>query len=183
MPRLFTGLEIPEGISQQLSLLKGGIPGARWIDPSDYHITLRFIGDIDEDTAERIDSLLADVYYPAFSLKLAGVDFFGGHRPHSVFARVVPTHELNGLQQMHERICQLAGLKPDPRRFTPHVTLARCKGAPLAAVRDYVSRHGLFSAGPFEVKRFVLYSARPSRGGGPYHVERAYDLFTPEEAA
>ena len=183
MPRLFTGLEIPDDIARQLSMLKGGIPGARWIEPSDYHITLRFIGDIDEEMAERIDSLLADVYYPAFSLKLAGVDFFGGARPHSVHARVVPTHELNGLQQMHERICQLAGLKPENRRFIPHVTLARCKGAPLAAVRDFVARHGLFAAGPFDVKRFVLYSARPSRGGGPYIVERAYDLIAPEEAA
>ena len=61
----------------------------------------------------------------------------------------------------------------------PHVTLARCRGAPLAAVRQYVSDHGLFSAGPFEVRRFALFSARPSRGGGPYHVERAYDLIAP----
>ena len=183
MPRLFTGIEIPEDVAQQLALLKGGIPGARWIEPSDYHITLRFIGDIDEETAERIDALLADIHYPAFSLKLAGVDFFGGHRPHSVHAKVIPTHELIGLQHLHERACQLAGLKPENRRFIPHVTLARCKGAPLRAVRDYVSRHGLFSAGPFEVRRFALFSARPSRGGGPYIVERAYDLAAGEEAA
>ncbi len=181
MPRLFTGLEIPERIARELQMLKGGIPGARWIEPEDYHITLRFIGDIDEATAAEIDSLLADVWHPPFSLKLAGVDFFGGARPHSVHAKVVPTHELNALQQMHERICQLAGLRPETRRFMPHVTLARCRGAPLAAVRQFVSDHGLFSAGPFEVKRFVLYSARPSRGGGPYVVERAYDLVAPSD--
>jgi len=43
-------------------------------------------------------------------------------------------------------------------------------------VRDFVASHGLFAAGPFEVRRFVLYSARPSRGGGPYVVERAWPL-------
>ena len=47
MPRLFTGLEIPAEIGQTLSNLRGGLPGARWIDPENYHVTLRFIGDID----------------------------------------------------------------------------------------------------------------------------------------
>ncbi len=176
MPRLFTGIEIPPDIATQLQLLQGGIPGARWIDPADYHITLRFIGDIDDATALHIDELLSRIHLPAFSLKLAGVDFFGGARPHSVHAKVVPNEALNTLQQAHERACQQAGLKPETRRFTPHVTLARCRGAPLASVRDYASAHGLFAAGPFSVSRFVLYSARPSRGGGPYVVERTYDL-------
>jgi 2'-5' RNA ligase len=176
MPRLFTGLEVPEDITRQLELLRGGIPNARWIAPEDYHITLRFIGDIDEATARHIAELLLEVRLPAFQLKLAGIDWFGGPRPHSVHARVIPTKELNALQQAHERICQRAGLKPENRRFIPHVTIARCRGAPLAAVREYASAHGLFSAGPFDVNRFVLYSARPSRGGGPYVVEQAYPL-------
>ncbi len=55
MPRLFTGLAIPPEISEQLSFLRGGLPGARWVDPVDYHLTLRFIGDID-------DALANDVY-------------------------------------------------------------------------------------------------------------------------
>ena len=183
MPRLFTGIEIPPGIATQLQMLQGGIPGARWIDPADYHITLRFIGDIDDATAADIDELLARIRLPAFSLRLAGLDFFGGARPHSVHAKVEPAPELLTLQQAHERTCQQAGLKPETRRFTPHVTLARCRGAPLAAVRDYVSAHGLFAAGPFEVNRFVLYSARPSRGGGPYLVEHAYDLLPTDDAS
>ena len=53
MPRLFTGLEIPEEVAQSLSLLRGGLPGARWIDPENYHITLRFIGDIDDRAGAR----------------------------------------------------------------------------------------------------------------------------------
>ena len=181
MPRLFTGLEVPQDITRQLELLRGGIPNARWIDPQDYHITLRFIGDIDEATARHIAELLCEVHLPAFTLKLAGIDWFGGARPHSVHARVLPSKELNALQQAHERVCQMAGLKPENRRFIPHVTLARCKGAPLAAVRAYASAHGLFSAGPFAVNRFVLYSARPSRGGGPYVVEQAYPLMPARE--
>ena len=47
MPRLFTALEIPRNAAMSLSLLRGGLPGARWIDVENYHITLRFIGDVD----------------------------------------------------------------------------------------------------------------------------------------
>ena len=54
MPRLFTGLEIPREVGTTLSLFRGGLPGARWIDPENYHITLRFIGDIDDRLANDI---------------------------------------------------------------------------------------------------------------------------------
>ena len=53
MPRLFTALEIPAALGESLSLLRGGLPGARWIDPENYHLTLRFIGDVDDEIAQR----------------------------------------------------------------------------------------------------------------------------------
>src|SRR5258708_8137020 len=59
MPRLFTGLEIPAEIGQTLSNLRGGLPGPRWIDPENYHVTLRFIGDIDCVADNDIASLLS----------------------------------------------------------------------------------------------------------------------------
>ncbi len=176
MPRLFVGLEIPENIGRELEMLRGGVRGARWIAPVDYHITLRFIGDIDEAQAQAVEEALGRVRAPAFSLRLAGVDWFGGRKPHSLHARVAASEELNHLQGLVERACQTAGLKAEGRRFMPHVTVARCRGADLREVRDFVARNGLFAAGPFEVRRFVLYSARPSRGGGPYVVERAWPL-------
>ena len=65
MPRLFTGLEIPAEIGQTLSNLRGGLPGARWIDPENYHVTLRFIGDIDGIYANEIASMLFREYASA----------------------------------------------------------------------------------------------------------------------
>ena len=47
MPRLFTGIEVPAEIRLALSAHRGGLPGARWVDPDQYHMTLRFIGDVD----------------------------------------------------------------------------------------------------------------------------------------
>ena len=90
MPRLFTALEIPAPIAFQLSLLRGGLPGARWVDPENYHITLRFIGDIDQRTADEVGRALIRVDRPGFELALSGLDAFGGRKPHSIVACAKP---------------------------------------------------------------------------------------------
>jgi 2'-5' RNA ligase len=179
MPRLFTALEIPQSAAMSLSLLRGGLPGARWIDRENYHITLRFIGDIDHRTADEVVTALDRVNRTQFDLTLSGTGFFGSKKPHSLWAGVLPSPELMALQAEVERICQRLGLPPDPRKFTPHVTLARLKNARVDDVVHYLTGRGNFLAGPFTVPRFVLVSSRDSVGGGPYLVEEAYPLRLP----
>jgi len=70
MPRLFTGLEIPSDIATELALMRGGIFGARWIDVENYHLTLRFIGDIDDTTARDIHATLEQIRRPRFTVTL-----------------------------------------------------------------------------------------------------------------
>jgi 2'-5' RNA ligase len=176
MPRLFTALEIPRDAALSLSLLRGGLPGARWIDVENYHITLRFIGDVEGHTADEIANALDRVRRPAFDLTLSGVGQFGGKKPHSVWAGAVATPELVALQAEIERICQRLGLPADPRKFTPHVTLARLKNASPETVAHYLSARGNFAAQTFRVGRFVLMSSKDSVGGGPYIVEEAWPL-------
>lgn len=177
MTRLFTALEIPPSVRMALSLLKGGLPGARWIDPDFYHVTLRFIGDIDGRTAEEIAGALDRVYRPPFRLRLSGLDCFASGRvPHSLIVRVEPSPELVELQAEHERIIQRLGLPAEPRRFVPHLTLARLKGAASGDVARWLAEHGAFRGPQFDVDRFVLFSSRSSVGGGPYLVEEAYPL-------
>lgn len=177
MTRLFTALEIPSDVALRLSLLKGGLPGARWIDLANYHVTLRFIGDIDGRTAEEIAGALDRVYRPPFRLSLSGLDCFAsGRAAHALYARVEPTPALVELQAEHERIMQRIGLPAEPRRFVPHVTIARLKGTPTGEVARWLAEHGDFRGLSFEVDRFVLYSSRASVGGGPYLVEEAYPL-------
>ena len=72
MPRLFTAIEIPETMRMRLSLLRAPIGGAKWVQPEDMHITLRFAGDIDGRMADDLASLLADVRIRPFSLSIAG---------------------------------------------------------------------------------------------------------------
>ncbi len=176
MPRLFTALEIPRDAALSLSLLRGGLPGARWIDVENYHITLRFIGDVEGHVADEVANALDRVRRPEFMLNLSGVDAFGSKKPHSIYAGVSPSPELNALQGEIERICQRLHIPADPRKFTPHVTLARLRNPHIADVVHYLSSRGNFSTMPFKVGRFVLMSSRDSVGGGPYVVEEAWPL-------
>jgi 2'-5' RNA ligase len=176
MPRLFTGVELPGDVALDLDIMRGGILGARWIDRESFHITLRFIGDIGEGLAGELAYALEGVSARPFELSLKGVDVFGGNKPHTLYAGVEESADLRRLQTLHERMCQVLGLPAEARKFTPHVTLARLKEPDLSALRGYVASHGLYRSRPFVVDRFVLFSSRPSRGGGPYAVEEAYDL-------
>ncbi|MCV3239030.1 RNA 2',3'-cyclic phosphodiesterase [Mesorhizobium sp. ZC-5] len=176
MPRLFTALEIPRDAAMSLSLLRGGLPGARWIDVENYHLTLRFIGDVEGHVADEVANALDRVRRSSFSLTLSGVGAFGSKKPHAVWAGAVPSPDLNALQAEIERICQRIGIPSDPRKFTPHVTLARLRNSSPADVAHYLSARGNFATLPFKVGRFVLMSSRDSVGGGPYIIEEAWPL-------
>ena len=178
MPRLFTGLEIPPSVSQSLAMMRGGLPGARWIDPENYHITLRFIGDIDGALAREIAGMLGRVHRRPFELRVNGLLSFGGRKPRAVVATVSPVPALMELQAEHERLLQRLGLEPEGRKYTPHVTLARLRDSSSHEVADYLAARGYFPAPSFEVSRFVLFSSRASVGGGPYIAEEAYPLVT-----
>jgi len=176
MPRLFTALEIPRHVGQSLAMMRGGLPGARWIDPDNYHLTLRFIGDIDDALAREIAGLLGRVERAPFELRLDGLSSFGGRKPRAVVASVAPVAPLIELQAELERLLQRLGLEPEGRKYTPHVTLARLRESSSRQVAEYLSARALFGMLPFKVSRFVLFSSRASVGGGPYVVEAAYPL-------
>ena len=176
MPRLFTGLEIPEPLAYELSFLRGGLSGATWIDRDNYHITLRFIGDVDRALACDIADGLDNIRQQAFDVTLEQLDIFGGDKPRAIIARVRPVTPLVELQAAQERLVRRVGIAASTQRFTPHVTLARLKQSSPMAVADYLGGRGLFWARHFEAKRFVLFSSRDSVGGGPYRIEAEYPL-------
>lgn len=176
VPRLFAGIEVPSAAGMKLASLRGGLIGARWIEPGDYHITLRFIGDIDDRTADEIDGMMTQIRPRQLRLRLTSLDCLGGDKPHSLVARVEMTRELAELQADVDRAIRKAGVISDKRRFEPHVTIARVKGMSPFTLANYLAAVGYFEPLAFEADRFVLYSARASVGGGPYLVETTYPL-------
>jgi len=175
MPRLFTGLEIPADIALRLSMYRGGLPGARWIDPENYHVTLRFIGDIDNAMARDVFAVLGEARRrSAVTVTFDALATFGGSRPRALFARAVPSDPLCGLQAEQEKLVRRVGLPPETRKFTPHVTLARLRDVSAGDVAAYIATRGHFPKLSFVATRVVLLSSRDSVGGGPYVVEHAY---------
>ncbi len=176
MPRLFTALEIPDEIGEVLAAYRGGLSGARWIDVENYHVTLRFLGDVDEETAREAAYMLGQVRRSPFDVAIEGLDAFGGDRPRALIARVASSKAIVELQAEHESLLRRAGLSAERRKFTPHVTLARLRDSSSRAVASYLGLRGGPLRLSFRAERFVLYSSRDSVGGGPYVVEAAYPL-------
>ena len=176
MPRLFTGLEIPDDVANTLSLLRGGLVGARWISPENYHITLRFMGDIDDDIAADIYDALQNTGRAPFAITIEGLDVFGGDKPRALVARVEPTPQLMELQAEQERLLRRMGLPAETRKFTPHVTLARLRDTSPFHVANYLGLSARLPPMRFIMDEFVVFSSRASVGGGPYIIEAAYPL-------
>jgi 2'-5' RNA ligase len=183
MIRLFVGLELPESVRERLHGLGGGVPGARWIEPENMHMTLRFIGNVSDDVAADIDEALARVRAPAFDLEIAGLgEFSRGRRPAMIWAGVHPAPALIDLQRRIEAAVVKAGFEPEGRRFTPHVTLARLKNGAAGRVREFIAEHNLLRIDPFPVAQFTLFSSHLGRKGASYRAEADYPLAMAEGA-
>jgi len=182
MPRLFTALEIPRPVADSLARLRGGVPGARWLDVENYHITLRFIGDVDDAFARDVANALSFIRRPELTVAVDQLGSFGGDKPRAIVARVRTEPALMEMQAEQERLLRRLGAPPEARKFIPHVTLARLRGASAGAVAAYLGTRGYFPPLRFAAERFVLYSSRDSVGGGPYIVEAEYPLLAAPQA-
>ncbi|HTK80200.1 MAG TPA: RNA 2',3'-cyclic phosphodiesterase [Rhizomicrobium sp.] len=176
MIRLFVALALPDAVAQSLLAMQSGVPGARWMSREQLHLTLRFIGEVDERDANGIDEALASISASRFALELKGIGEFGGRNPRALWAGVAGDGALIHLQRKIESAMQRLGLPAEERKFTPHVTLARLRATPPARVMDFLHDHALYSSGPFEVNEFILYSSKTTPNGSIYVAEREYPL-------
>ncbi|HTT82281.1 MAG TPA: RNA 2',3'-cyclic phosphodiesterase [Rhizomicrobium sp.] len=176
MMRLFVALALPEQIAESLLFLQGGVPGARWSQREQLHLTLRFIGEVDGRDAAAIDDALAAIRAPRFTLELRGVGEFGGKNPRALWVGVREDAPVLHLQRKIESALQRVGLAAEERKFAPHVTLARLRASPRDRVITFLATHALYASPPFEVNNFILYSSQTTPNGSLYRPERAYAL-------
>ncbi len=173
MPRLFVAIDPPPEIKQTLARLRTGLPQARWVDPRNFHLTVRFIGEVDEGAANIIATALMHVEARRFPLTLGGAGHFGRH---TLWIGVVPCPPLTCLQGKIESALQGAGLSPDARRYFPHIKLARLRARPGQELRAFLNSNALFRAGPFDVEHFTLMESRLARSGATYEHRADYAL-------
>ncbi|MEZ5843606.1 MAG: RNA 2',3'-cyclic phosphodiesterase [Hyphomicrobiaceae bacterium] len=176
MPRLFAAIEIPDEIAAGLERLRQPLPGARWLEPQSYHLTLRFFGDVTAPVAREIGHELALVEHPVMEIRCTEPGVFGGADPRALWVGIDGGEPLAALQRDVERAARRAGLAPEKRPFRPHVTLARLHNSNVDVIARYLGRHGAFRSPPFTATRFVLMSSRAFTGGGPYGVVEEYPL-------
>ncbi len=177
MLRLFAGLAIPEPVRLQMTAMAGGVAGARWVAPENLHLSLRFIGEVDEGAAEDIDAALGQIFAPPVAVTLAGVGCFEKRgRAHTLWAGAVASGPLSHLQARVEAQVQRAGLPPEGRKFIPHVTLARMKRTPVEQIAPYLTDHGGFRAAPFKAEEFLLYRSHLGHAAANYEVLERYPL-------
>jgi len=178
--RLFVAIRPPEPVRDRLVDSMEGLDGARWVDDDNLHLTLRFVGEVERPVANDLAAALARIAAAPFTLSVDGVGHFDkrsrhGSRPRALWARVPGDGPLRELQAKVERACQEAGLAPEQRRFTPHITLARI-GAPASGIGEWLARFGDLKAGPWEVSEFILYESHLGQTGAFYEPVTAFAL-------
>lgn len=178
MSRLFVAIKIPDNIKQEVSLIKGGLYGARWTPQENYHITLRFIGETDDITAEDIHYNLSQIRADAFDLCLKTIGYFGKNKkePRVLWTGANNFDVLDNLYDKVESAVSRANLEPMKQKFHAHCTIAKLKGCSLDDVQKFIVSHNLFKSSPFNVNSISLLSSTLSKDGAKYHEIAEYPL-------
>ncbi len=178
MYRLFVAIDFPDHVRARLAGLAHGLPGARWVPEDQYHLTLRFIGEVDGAVFRDIAAALETVTAPPFSLELKGMGCFPPRRqPRVLWVGVEADETLHLLQRRIEAALVRVGVPPEGRKFAPHVTLARLRTpVPRQRLGHFLAGNNLFAAGPIQVDSFLLYSSFLTPKGAFHQVEAEYRL-------
>jgi len=178
MTRLFVAIDLPEECSQQLEEICHGLPGARWMRDRQFHVTLRFVGEVDGPTEHRLAEALNGVRADPFELQLAGVGCFPSRgAPRVLWAGVSASPELAALYQQVRRVLRRAGLPPEERKFHPHVTLGRLRNVPVQRLHAFLTAHAGLTSELFAVTDVQLFSSALGSSGAQHRVEASYPLF------
>lgn len=183
--RTFIAIELPDAVHAALGELQGRLRAAgvraSWVKPGNIHLTLRFLGEIDEDRAARIIDMLDGEYGSVrpFVLQVRGVGAFpNARRPSVLWVGCEPAEgPLARVQQAAETAARAVGLAPEVKVFRPHLTVGRVKdwraAGPMADALDQAKG---CNAGEFEVAGVALFRSRLMPSGAVYERLREFRL-------
>jgi 2'-5' RNA ligase len=179
MHRLFVALRPPPAIRLALTAATDGVPGARWQDDAQLHVTLRFIGEVDRAQAEDVATALSAIVAPTPEVRIDGAGSFDRRGVvDTLWARVVPAAPLTALHHKVDQALRRAGVAPDQRRYLPHVTLARLgrRAVDPAAIARWLADHAALATPAFTMPHLYLYESRLSHDGAHYDVVARWPL-------
>jgi 2'-5' RNA ligase len=179
--RTFIAIPISEVIKSKLTEtqkeLKTGIKGGiSWVDPSLTHITLKFLGDIDESYVPSLIKGLQNAIHEVqcFDTTCGGLGCFpNAHQPRVIWLGVKKDLRLIELQKLTENVCTLLGFPEEEKKFSPHLTLGRVKGnlmpAELMFLDGRIKSEANSSSLIMPVTKIVLFKSQLARTGPTYH--------------
>jgi 2'-5' RNA ligase len=180
MIRLFVALRPPAPVRDALLDLEDDLEEARWQDEEQLHLTLRFIGEVERGCAEDLAAALERIHAPAPTVRLAEVGAFGGRgRQGQLWAGLHPREPLAALHRKVDQVCVRAGLTPEHRAFTPHITVARLPRRVAVDGPDvtrWLARHATLASEPFTLDRLILYRSHLGPAGASYEPVLAVPL-------
>lgn len=182
MPRLFVALRPPPAVRVRLLALAGAVPGARWQDDDQLHLTLRFVGEVSAATGDDLVATLGQVHAPIPSVTLAGTGRFERRgRTEALWAAVAPHDELAQLHRKVDQACVRAGLPPEGRAYLPHITLARLprSAGQGAAIEHWLADTAGLASEPFALPHILLYESHLGRDGATYEPVMRWPLAPP----
>ncbi len=175
--RLFVAIAPPAALRKRLAGTEGGLRGARWVAADNIHVTLRFIGEVDGVQARDIDAALSGLRAAPFTVSLGEPGAFGpARRLRSLHIAVAPTPALSALRMQVVTRLATADVAPDRRKFSPHITLARLKGADPEAVGQQLSVLAEERWEGFMVEEVVLFESHLGAAGADYARAAVYPL-------
>lgn len=177
MHRLFVAIDLPEEIKLAIGSLHCPLPGAKWVAGEQIHLTLRFVGDVDDKLLKMIVASLSGIVAAPFSLAIQGVGCFPPKRdPKVLWVGVGGSSALLGLQSAIEKAFVRIGLEAEGRPFFPHITIARLKDTPAARAAPFLRQHAGFATHSFPVTQFVLYASTLTPQGAIHRQEALFPL-------
>lgn len=181
--RLFTGFSI-DARPELLVVVKKLKIGAdrrdmefNWIPVANYHVTLNFIGEVEENNVSIITNLMAEVAirHAPFSTTLQGLGAFpDAHHMRTIFSGVRNRRELRAVQEDLREQLVSAGFAQEEREYVPHLTLAKTRKARSGV--DLLSPFVRHRFGEVVVDRLVLFESKQHGPHSSYHVLDAFRL-------
>ncbi|MEF8797242.1 MAG: RNA 2',3'-cyclic phosphodiesterase [Salinivenus sp.] len=176
--RLFTALDPPDALRTKAAQLRApDALDARWSSPDQYHVTLRFLGEVGSDRAARYDTALAEVDAAPPECCPYGLDVLPSRRHPSVLILGLDrTDSLLALYESVSTALEAEGLDPEERTYRPHLTLARLNDVPAETVHRFLDRHDAGDLPSFRPDRFHLYESTLTPDGAVHDRRASYSL-------
>jgi len=177
MIRLFTSIGLPEQYKNKLHHICYGIRYAKWVKKEDLHLTICFMGEIEEHQLEETQEILQAIKFSSFDLKVKGVGFFKKrHKPITLWAGVDQNDQLKDFHQKIVNSLRSINIPIENKHFSPHITLARVPKINEEKLAQYLEQHTLFELPSYSIDSFRLIKSKLTEKGPIYTILREYDL-------